>query len=160
VSSFGKYFLENLNMFLFNDYIEQKVRSYLHNKVYGKPIIFAASEIIRLTISLFVLFTDLKNYKSVNVKYYRAVSNLFLFGIFLFYLLKSNEIFANRLSSYFKIYDCLLIPLQFFVLVKQKKSLFISLLSIFLFFAHSVVFFIYNASNKSMLVYKNIFTDR
>lgn len=160
VSSFGKYFLENLNVFLFDGYIEQKVSSYLHDKKYGKSIVFAFSEIILLAISLFALFIDFKNYKSANIKYYRAVSNLFLFGTFLYYLLKSNEIFAYRITSYFRIYDCLLIPLLLFTLVKQKKSLSIALLSIFLFFAYSVIFFIYKASDKTMLIYKNIFTDR
>lgn len=157
VSSLTEYLLEKLDFFLFGEYINQKFHLYLNNKQYGNSVVFTPSEIIRIMVSLFVLSRDFRKYEFINERYYKAISNLYLFGTFLFYLLKSNEIFAARLTAYFKIYDCLLIPLLLFVMTRENKSFLIRALGILLFFAYSFFIFIKMTFDDKNLIYKTIF---
>lgn len=100
-----------------SSYAQAKFSSYM-NSVYGENIGLGFSDFFRIFICFALLFFVGK--ERVKNDFERIIIIGFILGSVIFFLLKEDGIFASRLTTYFKLLDCFLIP---FLLKKLHDDL-------------------------------------
>lgn len=97
--------------------LSNKIDSYSKSE-YSNAIDFGISDVIRIiTCALIYIFIIQKNKKEMFF-----LSYLYIIGCIVFFLLKNDGILASRITSYFKILDCIILPQIIFEILLNKKT--------------------------------------
>nr|ELR5201013.1 EpsG family protein [Providencia rettgeri] len=96
--------------------LSSKIVSYSKSE-YSDAIDFGISDIIRITTCILIYFIIIKKDK----KDIFIFSYLYIVGCIIFFLLKNDGILASRITSYFKILDCIILPQIIYEILLNKK---------------------------------------
>lgn len=130
------------------DVISKKITSYA-NSEYAMSIGFGISDIIRIITCLLIYTLIIP--KKKNRDRILFFSFLYIFGCILYFILKNEGILASRLTSYYKVLDCFIIPYIIYLSInkfKQKENKNI------LYIIIVIIIFIYSF----LSMYKNVLT--
>ncbi|MBI6298133.1 EpsG family protein, partial [Proteus mirabilis] len=128
--------------------ISNKLTNYA-NSDYAVPLGFSISDLTRIITCILIYTLILPKNKNKNL--ILLFSWLYILGCILYFILKSEGIFASRLTSYYKILDCFIIPYITYVLINKTKG---KENKILIFLMVSILIFIYSF----LSIYKNVLT--
>lgn len=127
---------------------------YSNDEQYGAAIEFGIGDITRIILIIIVLSYD--NFAVAKFKHYKYFRNLLLFNNFLYYIFRTNTIFASRLPGAFGMYNMLVIP--YIIASVPLKSL--NIIKTYLFLFTFLIYFRFsNVNAKNYFNYKNVFFE-
>ncbi|WP_426595920.1 EpsG family protein [Pectobacterium brasiliense] len=139
-------------------YLQAKIQGYLMDSEFGGALGFGFFDIVRIITALMCIFFLWRytNHGNLNENY-KLIFLLYVIGVIIYFSLKSNEIFATRISLYFKALDVFIYP-YVILFFKTKNNHPISFLCFLILIVLSFFVFYVNSSGDEFSCYKTIIT--
>lgn len=125
------------------DIITKKIEGYSETE-YAQPISFGISDITRILTCLLIYCFILKTKYNHDL----MLSIFYISGCIIFFLLKNDGILASRITSYFKILDCIILAKVIYNYLPYRKNIIFAIK----FMLISLILFTYSTSS----FYKNV----
>lgn len=129
-----------------------RFKEYATDTEFGTAIKFGIGDITRIVLILIILIFD--KYALNKFYYYKYYRNLTLFNSFLYYIFRSNNIFAARLAGVYAAYSMFAIP---YILASLKNNSSKVYIKIYIFVFLVLIYFRFSELNGfNYIIYRNV----